>query len=112
MNKSTLQQTAYGWDWLTAWVNAWVNDDWEHGDGVKIETLDNPGWMINIDTLLQDSPYTFDAILETTENDNYFFNLSVKNGKIYGCADLTQIDRLIRDVCRILDEMTSDHIQT
>lgn len=28
---------------------AQCDGDWEHGWGVKIDTLDNPGWMVRID---------------------------------------------------------------
>lgn len=33
-------------------VETWFSDhcdgDWEHGFGIRIETLDNPGWMIRV----------------------------------------------------------------
>jgi hypothetical protein len=37
------------WTWLQAWYVAQCNDDWEHGYGINITTLDNPGWSIKID---------------------------------------------------------------
>ncbi|OYY64615.1 immunity 53 family protein [Sphingomonas sp. 28-62-11] len=36
-------------NWLTSWYLAECNDDWEHSYGVKIDTLDNPGWTVAID---------------------------------------------------------------
>ncbi len=36
-------------NWLGSWYLAECNDDWEHSYGVKIDTLDNPGWTISID---------------------------------------------------------------
>jgi hypothetical protein len=35
--------------WLQDWYATQCNDDWEHEWGVKIETLDNPGWTVTID---------------------------------------------------------------
>jgi hypothetical protein len=35
--------------WLQGWFTAHTNSDWEHGSGVRIETLDNPGWSVEID---------------------------------------------------------------
>ena len=35
--------------WLMQWYLAECNDDWEHSYGVKIDTLDNPGWTLKID---------------------------------------------------------------
>ncbi len=34
---------------LQDWYFSNCNGDWEHDFGVKIETLDNPGWMLRID---------------------------------------------------------------
>lgn len=35
--------------WLMGWYLAECNNDWEHSYGVKIDTLDNPGWSLEID---------------------------------------------------------------
>lgn len=34
--------------WLQVWYTAHTDGDWEHGSGVRIETLDNPGWSAEI----------------------------------------------------------------
>lgn len=39
---------------LQDWYISNCDGDWEHGFGVKIDTLDNPGWSIRID--LEDTP--------------------------------------------------------
>lgn len=35
--------------WLGKWYLAQCNGDWEHSHGVKIDTIDNPGWSLTID---------------------------------------------------------------
>lgn len=35
--------------WCQAWYASQCNGDWEHQYGVKITTLDNPGWTVQID---------------------------------------------------------------
>ncbi|MEU6241709.1 immunity 53 family protein [Streptomyces sp. NPDC047024] len=35
-------------EWLQGWYAAQCDGDWEHEWGVKIETLDNPGWSVEI----------------------------------------------------------------
>jgi hypothetical protein len=35
-------------DWLTRWFEAQCDGEWEHEDGITIESLDNPGWSIRI----------------------------------------------------------------
>jgi hypothetical protein len=34
---------------LERWYASQCNGDWEYGYGVHIETLDKPGWMVQID---------------------------------------------------------------
>ncbi|WP_345239176.1 immunity 53 family protein [Pontibacillus salipaludis] len=57
--------------WIQTWYFEQCNGDWEHGYGIRIDTIDNPGWsvMINIeDTDVRDKP--FDIIdIERTETD-------------------------------------------
>lgn len=36
-------------EWLQRWYTEQCNGDWEHEWGVKIETLDNPGWSVVVD---------------------------------------------------------------
>jgi hypothetical protein len=46
---------------LQAWYLRQCDGDWEHQAGVKIDTLDNPGWCIKIDlagTLLSTRPFS------------------------------------------------------
>jgi hypothetical protein len=46
--------------WLMRWYLSECNDDWEHSYGVKVDTLDNPGWTLKIDlreTGLQGKPF-------------------------------------------------------
>jgi hypothetical protein len=33
---------------LAAWFARHCDGDWEHGEGITIETLDNPGWSVRI----------------------------------------------------------------
>lgn len=37
--------------WLQEWYSENCNGDWEHSDGIRIATLDNPGWSIKISLL-------------------------------------------------------------
>ncbi|MFT3675503.1 MAG: immunity 53 family protein [Chitinophagaceae bacterium] len=36
-------------EWLQQWYNTQCDGDWEHEYGVKITTIDNPGWSVVID---------------------------------------------------------------
>jgi Immunity protein 53 len=46
---------------LQQWYAAHCDGSWEHQYGIKIETIDNPGWGVTvdlIDTELQNAPLT------------------------------------------------------
>ena len=34
--------------WLQQWYSAHCDGEWEHGPGITIETIDNPGWSMTI----------------------------------------------------------------
>lgn len=34
---------------LQDWFAAQCNGDWEHGHGITIDTIDNPGWHVRIE---------------------------------------------------------------
>ena len=45
---------------LSSWYSLQCDGDWEHTYGIKIETLDNPGWSVKIDltdTALAEEPF-------------------------------------------------------
>lgn len=35
--------------WLQGWYTGLCDGDWEHGQGISISTIDNPGWSVKID---------------------------------------------------------------
>lgn len=57
--------------WLQRWYRSQCDDEWEHAYGIKIDTLDNPGWSVAIDikgTTVENRP--FQAVkIERTETD-------------------------------------------
>src|ERR1700730_7877994 len=34
--------------WLQQWYSAHCDGGWEHGSGISIKTIDNPGWSVTI----------------------------------------------------------------
>jgi hypothetical protein len=53
------------------WYRTQCDGDWEHSFGVKISTLDNPGWTLTID--LTDTP------LEKKKYAGYQYELSERD---------------------------------
>jgi len=70
--------------WLESWYLSQCNGEWEHSYGIKIDTLDNPGWSISISLLgteLEHKP--FDA-LEQERSENDWLNCRLKDGSFEG----------------------------
>jgi hypothetical protein len=56
---------------LQKWFQERCDGDWEHGNGIKIYTVDNPGWRLKIDiaeTALERKPFLA-VDIERTETD-------------------------------------------
>jgi hypothetical protein len=77
---------------LIHWYASNCNGDWEHGYGVKIDTLDNPGWSVDID--LTETPLDgriFQPItIERSDTDWVF--CKVEKGRFCGAGG---VDNLI-----------------
>jgi hypothetical protein len=47
-------------NWIQKWYVKQCNGDWEYSNGVRIDTIDNPGWKVKIsveDTDINDTPF-------------------------------------------------------
>jgi hypothetical protein len=81
--------------WLEQWYQSECNGDWEHSFGVKIETLDNPGWSVQIDlqeTSLQGLVVPFQKA-DISEYD--WFTFEVGKGKYTAYGDPTKLSLLL-----------------
>ena len=63
--------TEDAFEWLLDWFSYQCNGDWEHGNGIYINTIDYPGWHLQIyieDTEFED--YEFERVdIERSEYD-------------------------------------------
>ena len=70
--------------WLLKWFHQQCDEDWEQGNGIKIGTLDNPGWYLTvniIDTECEKKEFA-DIVVERSDND--WFHCFVRDGKFEG----------------------------
>jgi hypothetical protein len=78
--------------WIQRWYESECNGDWEHQYGVKIDTLDNPGWKVGIDlfkTELHDlqSQYGLEQ-----RSDQDWVGISVTKQIFQGIGDPTKLE--------------------
>ncbi len=81
--------------WLQRWYQAHCNGDWEHGAGIHIGTIDNPGWSIKVN--LQDTELEnrqFEKVhIERSEHDWIF--CGVKEGNFEGACSPTNLPEIL-----------------
>jgi hypothetical protein len=92
--------------WLEDWYSGNCNEDWEHSFGIKIDTLDNPGWIVVID--LEDTKYkgitSEPKSFSNSEDDWYEYK--VENKKYTAAGDKHKLRILLesfRDIIVLND---------
>jgi hypothetical protein len=70
---------------LQRWYSSQCDGDWEHQLGVKVETLDNPGWLVKID--LKDTPLEkYDFAVVRVEDEREWIDCTVADGTFRGAG--------------------------
>lgn len=82
-------------DWLAKWYLSMCDGEWEHSYGIRIDTLDNPGWSVQIDLSEGNiDEISFEAVSNCTDDSNWM-HCEVKDGKFCGRGDPTKLDAII-----------------
>ena len=87
---------------LQDWYARQCDDEWEHSYGVKIESLDNPGWLMKIDlvgTDLQDR--LFDPVVDQVDASGFqqadrWLHCYIKDGVWLGAGDETKLHVILK----------------
>lgn len=77
------------------WYESQCDGDWEHSFGVKIDTLDNPGWSVQIDLAETNLvSRTFDEIdIQRSERD--WIYCAVSNDKFKAAGGIKNLEELL-----------------
>jgi hypothetical protein len=81
---------------LQYWYSQCCNGEWEQDYGIKIETLDNPGWRVEIN--LCGTKYASREIGDTKieRNEEDWVHYSVKKSTFYGYGGPNNLDEVLR----------------
>jgi Immunity protein 53 len=80
---------------LETWFQQMCNGDWEHTNGIKLETVDNPGWMLTIeirDTPLYGRPF---QIVAERVSESDWLHCAVTDGVFRGSGGIGRLERII-----------------
>ncbi len=81
--------------WLQNWYLSQCDGDWEHEYGVKIDTLDNPGWTLSINlsgTECEEKTFTPVNLCKNPEN---WIQCSVNDQTFEAAARPTNLIKII-----------------
>lgn len=82
--------------WLEAWYQHNCDGYWEHFYGIKIETLDNPGWHVKIDLSETDYVDLKPEELRQDAGDNDWIICAIENGVFNGYGDCKKLEVIIQ----------------
>ena len=82
-------------EWLQNYYEGCCDEDWEHTYGIKIGTLDNPGWTVDIDladTAIEDC--LFEKI-RIERDDNNWMICRVENRVFKGDGGVKNLEEIL-----------------
>lgn len=82
--------------WVQSWYQSNCNGDWEHSYGIRVDTLDNPGWSVTID--LKGTDLEHEAMQPTSRDDgpDDWIRLEVKDYKFLGHGAPNKLASILR----------------
>ncbi len=82
--------------WLQKWYLAHCNADWEHGSGIHIGTIDNPGWSVKVNLLEGELENKgFEKIYLERSEHNWIFCV-VKDCKFEGACGPMNLPEILK----------------
>jgi len=80
---------------IQTWYAAHCNGEWEHTYGIKIDSLDNPGWWVKID--LTGTELAEAAFAPRTEqvSETNWLNCKIANRIFEGAGDASKLESIL-----------------
>ena len=85
--------------WLQKWYQDHCNGDWEHGSGIHLSTIDNPGWSltVNLENTELESKSFHQIDINRSEHDWLFCTIRGANFEARcGVKNLPEILKILR----------------
>ena len=82
--------------WIQSWYESQCDGDWEHSTGIRIETLDNPGWNIEISLEGTDLEDKLFSPLEIERNEFDWFYCKIEELIFKGYGGSKNLEEIIK----------------
>ena len=80
---------------LEAWYAAQCDGDWEHKYGIRIETLDNPGWLLEVDLTDTSAEQIRTNRIEQHVSETDWYSYQINENGFVGACGSCNLDALI-----------------
>jgi hypothetical protein len=90
---------------LSEWYVEQCDGEWEHGAGISITTIDNPGWRLKInlrETAWQDAIFEKIA-LDKGESD--WLQCFMKDGEFIGVGDPSKLGAILKSFLKFVGKL-------
>lgn len=96
-------------EWIQNWYKTECNEDWEHTYGIRIETVDNPGWFLQID--LKETDYVDivadTGLIEYGEHDWYI--IKIEDSVYKASGDPSKLEFLLTKFREIIESSSQSN---
>ena len=94
------------------WYSKQCDGDWEHTWGVKIDTLDNPGWIVKIDIIetdLKDEQFSVvqKGMPDDNPSDTDWMCCTVKDNVFIGAGDPSKLEAILKAFLKWKDSVAN-----
>jgi len=94
--------------WIQNWYTRHCNGEWEQEHGIGISTLENPGWMVDInltDTELAEASF---EKFENERSEQDWIECWVEDQVFYGAGGTTNLGEILEVFRAWADQYSSD----
>jgi hypothetical protein len=81
--------------WLQNWYFSNCDGDWEHCYGIKISTLDNPGWYVEINLQETEFENIECSVIQIERSDNDWVHCKIKENIFIGAGGPNNLIEII-----------------
>lgn len=96
-------------EWFENWYRLNCDGNWEHNYGIKIETLDNPGWSVEVDlsgTPLEEIEQAW-TLIEISESD--WYGSKIENSVFSASGDPNKLRILLSIFKQTVEHFSIEH---
>lgn len=101
---------------IQEWFRRHCNGEWEHSQGIRVESCDNPGWWVHI--ALKGTPLAGKAFTRISkgvsddkmETEEEWLHCEVKDHVFDAAGDSSQLKVILRTFLDWANEMSSEQV--